>query len=68
MTDIGEAVQESNDNFGKNKCPFCNKDEHPWPEKKPIDISKIKSTPSTLKCDDLDPEQKQVNTVEPDIT
>jgi hypothetical protein len=55
--EIGEKIAKANELFGEDKCPFCNKAEHPFPDKKKIDISKIKSKPASLGCGDLSPKQ-----------
>jgi len=59
MTEIGEKVDQANIKLEKGTCPFCNKAEHPWPEKKKVDISKIKSSPKKLGDDSLAPEESE---------
>jgi len=59
VSQIGEKVDKSNEEFIKDTCPFCNQPEHPWPEKKEIDISKIESKPRSLGCGNLTPKQSK---------
>ena len=59
MSQIGELVEKANEEFGKDKCPFCNQNEHPWPKKKKVDINKIRSKPRSLGCGNLSPKQSR---------
>lgn len=57
--EIGEAVHVSNVTMEADKCVFCGEKEHDFPEKKKVDISKIKSKPKNLGCGDLSPKQEK---------
>ena len=59
MTQIGEGVAVTTITVDADKCPFCGKDEHDFPEKKKVDISKIKSIPAALNCGNLSPMQEK---------
>jgi len=59
MTQLGEGIAITTIAVDANKCPFCDRDEHDFPEKKKVDVSQIKSKPASLGCGDLSPKQEK---------